>query len=746
MAHGADANYPNFDASALSMAMKQREYRLAVALVAGPIPLATATLQNLLAHALTMPTAQELYQFLQLLFCCGLPPTDAKLEGLLIAAAKNNDTLTAELLVRHGVSTSANEAECLSVAVAHANWLLVDAILETSISPAQASVSLFVVPLDAAKPDRLHVIGALLKKGATGKALEQWLVRAVEDRDSALINLLVSANAPVSGSTSAIQVAVARKDMRSLRTLLDSQDTTPQSLAAVFPIIRSGYAPPERLEATRLLLARGARGPEVDQLLVDAVADTSATRDEMLISELVRHGVNVNHANGQVIRLAVEQADVPILRLLCYANPSVAVTSAALTLLFSAKGARQTAALPMMELLLAHGVAEGSAKPALGLAVKGGPENLDIVQLLVSANPGLLDVAFEQAIALDSVQKKTPLLQYLMTKNIPQQALDRALVTEVGRMIEDTDSTVVQLLLEHGASVNYNDGEALRHGVAVGNASLVRQLLNGKHVPSQPTVTGAFRGLFHQLDAHHQPKDVSNRVQIAGELLSRDVDRRVVDSSLLLVFNSAIPEQNVEPILNLLLESNANVNVADGTSFVYAAQGTNHTLLEKLLRHQPRFRTVVPTLILSNMDEQLLVRSLEACFAHGCTADDLESNQHGRKSALLLAIERYPRSDSLAGLLLSHGCNPDFTVDGSVEPATAVEILPSLVWALAQPQKMISSSVIVALLEAGASPSRPSPVSEIAPIALAARESRPDIVQALLDCGVDPSSRDKWNR
>jgi hypothetical protein len=67
-------------------------------------------------------------------------------------------------------------------------------------------------------------------------------------------------------------------------------------------------------------------------------------------------------------------------------------------------------------------------------------------------------------------------------------------------------------------------------------------------------------------------------------------------------------------------------------------------------------------------------------------------------------------------------------------------------WALAQPQKLVSTSVLQALLNAKASPTRCAPISELSPVALAAREGRQDVVQELLKFGADPSVRDKWNR
>ncbi|KAF2675954.1 ankyrin [Lentithecium fluviatile CBS 122367] len=742
--HGAD---PNFDgASALEMAISHREYRLAVALVAGPIPLSPPSFQGLLGPALTMPTPQELYQFLQLLFCCGLPPASSALDGLLVAAAKNNDTSMAELLVRYGVSASSNGAECLKIAIAHSNWALADTVLDTSISPSHASAALAIVPSGTSRPERLHVISALVRKGANGDPVQRWLVRAVEDGDSALMNLLLNAGVPVSGSTSAIQAAVARKDTQSLRTLLKSQSTTPQSLASVFPLIGSGYAASERLEVARLLLAYGARGSGVDEALVDAVADTSTSRDVALITELVHHGADVNYRNGKAVGLAVTQADASILHLLCDAKPSLAVTSAALPSVFDTNGGRHSSTLPMMELLLAHGVEEGPAISALRIAVRGGSENLDIIQRLIAADARLLGPAFQHTIAVDSIQKKAPILKYLLTKGVPQQSLDQALAVETRLAVTNDDTTILQILLQHGGSVNYNSGEAFALGVASGNSSLLRQLLGGKDVPSRHTITKSFRHLFQELSAQSPLRGARNVAEVARELLSRGVDQPAIDSALRAVLDPVNSEDNIEPILDLLLHHHADVNVADGTCFAFAAQRNSLALFDKLLAHRPRFDTMVLTLIGSNLQEEVLLRCLKSCFEYGCTSDDLDVRLLQRKPSLVLAVERYPRSESVTKLLLQHGCNPDITVAGQVDAAGGEEMLPALVWALAQPQKTISSSVILALLEAGASPSRPSPISEVAPVALAAREGRSDVVEALLERGADPSTRDKWNR
>jgi ankyrin repeat protein len=198
----------------------------------------------------------------------------------------------------------------------------------------------------------------------------------------------------------------------------------------------------------------------------------------------------------------------------------------------------------------------------------------------------------------------------------------------------------------------------------------------------------------------------------------------------------------IEPIVNRLLNHHADVNAANGVCFVSAAK-RNPALFATLLKFQPRFTALLPSLIGSGLEEEVLLGLIEACFSHGCTADDLDLSH---PASLLLVIQKYPRSEAVVKKLLAHGCNPEASLSGIVDSAVGEEAIPALLWALAQPQKRVSSSVVIALLQAGASPTRVAPVSEMAPLALAAREGRSDIVEALLKHGADASIRDKSDR
>lgn len=738
---GAD---PNFDtASALNMAIGREDYRLAITVVRGPIPLTQASLQKLLNTTLGLSRHAARLQFVQLLLCCGLPPDSDWLSALLIDSARKNDTAGVHMMLSYGVSAAMEEAECLKVVISNRNWDLVHAILQTPISPQQASAAFKLLPQDIPQSEKHRIIQALVQKGATGPPLSYWLTRAVEEADESLMNILLGAGAPIfSSKDSPIHAAIAKKDLRSLQLLLNTRPP-PEVLATAFPLLRVGHSPRERLAVSRLLLQYGAHGAEVDKALVCAVADISSSRDSELITALCTNGANINYDNGKVLQLAVSQADLALLHLFCNSKPTVASTSAALPLAIGPDGDRHSKTLDIFDLLLTNGVEEKPALQALRIAVHGGSDNTDIVKRLVASNIKLLDPAFEYTIASEDTRSKATILNILLRMEVTQGTLDRALAAESHHVVANKDMTCTKLLLEKEASVAHNDCEAIQVAVASRDGALTEILLSGKHRPAQASLTRAFRTLF-QSDITENYDDV---IKIAHELLRCGVEQAAIDSALRLSLSNTYGSQSIDDLLHLLLRYNANVNTADGACFVFATKH-NTAVLEKLLQHGPSFSVIVPALITSKLTEETVVDALQAFFLHGCTSEALEPSGSGshKMPVLLLAMQEYPRCQNLTKLLLDHGCDPDVSAREVIDPSTGEETMPALLWALNQPQKRVSDPVIAVLVSAGASVNKVSKISETAPIALASREGRSDMVRVFLEWGTDASVRDKWNR
>jgi hypothetical protein len=395
-------------------------------------------------------------------------------------------------------------------------------------------------------------------------------------------------------------------------------------------------------------------------------------------------------------------------------------------------------------LLLNYGIEEGPASQALQVAINGGPDNIDIIERLLTASPRLLSTAFKYTTSLQDPQKKAPILDALLKMGVPQDALDQALAVEIRQAVTTNDTTSTKLLLGQGASVSHNDGEALSVAVASGNSSLMGLLLSGHHQPSRSSVTRSFRTLF--TDDKLSPDENKESIgEMARELLARGVEQSAIDAALRLILSK---EHNkyTESLVDMLLQNHVDVNTAEGTCFIFSAQKHSHTIFEKLMRHNPNFNIVVPALLSFKLQDEVVVAAIQSCLDHGCALEQLGVG-YNKPPILITAMTVYPRNSALIKLLLDNGLDSDTTIPTVIHSSSGPESVSALLWALAQPQKRISDAVISALLEAGTSVTRVSSVSETTPLMLAAREGRHEIVSTLVVRGCsDADLRDASNR
>jgi hypothetical protein len=241
--------------------------------------------------------------------------------------------------------------------------------------------------------------------------------------------------------------------------------------------------------------------------------------------------------------------------------------------------------------LLAHGVDERPALQTLQIAIRGGPENLDIVKQLIATNIRLLSPAFEYTTAIEDPLRKTPILEVLLKMGVGQDALDKALAAETRHAVSNKDTTSTKMLMEKGASVSHNDGEALSVAVTSRDSSLTTILLSGKQQPSPANVKKAFIALFAPR-SHSGPTFIDDDLyKVAQQLLACNVDPPAIDMALRVALSNP-KSSHYEPLIDMLLQYNANVNTSDGVCFVFAAQ-KHHTVFETSRRTSCQVNQVV---------------------------------------------------------------------------------------------------------------------------------------------------------
>jgi hypothetical protein len=205
-----------------------------------------------------------------------------------------------------------------------------------------------------------------------------------------------------------------------------------------------------------------------------------------------------------------------------------------------------------MNVLLARGVDEKLALEALQIAISGGPENIDIIKDLIAANIKLLSPAFEYTIAIEDPVRKAPILDVLLKMGVGQETLDMALAAETRNAVTNKDTTSAQMLVETGASVSHNDGEALSVAVAARSTMLTELLLSGKHQPSRSNATKAFRALFTEEHSGRESHEESV-FNIARILLPLGVEQPAIDSALRVALSRAEDSRYIDAQIDVLL-------------------------------------------------------------------------------------------------------------------------------------------------------------------------------------------------
>jgi len=470
-----------------------------------------------------------------------------------------------------------------------------------------------------------------------------------------------------------------------------------------------------------LLLSKGAKGEPLSRTLVSAIDGGVANLG--IIKILTDEGADVNYNEGLPLEKSVELDSIfkMILDSRTLSQSSIARIlskvfqpryfrtdraklvlqkfndTAHLNTLMLAEVESGNNRIEVVSLLLEFG-AEVDYQQGQTLVKAGEKQDVELLKLLLQKNQSSdsRNRAFLSSVGLVNGGHKLELMSLVLRAGVGQSFIDEALVAETAKTVSTGYLENVQLLVQLGASGDFNDGEALVASVSALNANLARVIIGTR--PSSSTLTKAFRTLTR---GSSTPMTIKT-VETATVLLDAGIDQPAIDAAL----RGALDPDNQhwnghsQELVDLLLQHNANVNTADGTCFLFAVHKDDIALLNKLLDHAPNFDTICSCLITSELGENTLVETLELCFRHPSAPPAMETSRRSGVSILFTAMQHYPQGRMLAKFLLNHGCTPSAVITYNLDPVIGPETLTSLLWALA-PQNNMSTGVVLALLEAG---------------------------------------------
>lgn len=189
---------------------------------------------------------------------------------------------------------------------------------------------------------------------------------------------------------------------------------------------------------------------------------------------------------------------------------------------------------------------------------------------------------------------------------------------------------------------------------------------------------------------------------------------------------------------DLLFDHEVDVDYEEGRLLESATSACNLVLIKRLLERRPSVESLSRAFhrVFDRQlpeDQALELVSLFTDYADGEIRLDVMQAVPNSPPVLFLALSQYPRSLTMAKTLLDAGYYHDQATACRVMPEIEEdETVTLLSWALLQPQKKISSSIIELLIRSGAKVNFETKLSRVTPLMLAIQARRPDIVKMLL--------------
>ncbi|KAK0712198.1 hypothetical protein B0T21DRAFT_297726 [Apiosordaria backusii] len=681
-------------------------------------------------------------------------------------------------LLAAGADVNSNKAAALSCAVKAADSAIVD-LLFTANPTATSLAAALPQSLNILDPmDRLTFTQKLVVSGAPGAEANRALVYAINahPNDLPLISLLAT-HADSSGGDALI-TAIKKENVEIVQLVLDKSSTvySQQVLQDAFVDALLVTSKIKRVAICKALLVKGVKGQTISDALLSAASDG----DIELGRVLTDYGASADHRDGQAIVGACGAGSKDVVKMLLRGQGGQVGEQ---TLVKAFQAASQVADLKRREdvfrILLDKGVKGEAVDAQLVSAAKFGDDGEGLVRLLLEhgasvdynageaiwnvtrgANMGSLKLML--GIDSDKEQQKKPnkvtLLRSLkasrkLSRDSRLQVVDwlfqagmppcEEVNIALNRVVkEDPDLRLVGLLLKNGASPLSNGCETLTDAAQMLLVDVLQLLLAGD-IP-QKDVSWTFKQAFTPETSATWFSEKG--FQVAKMLLAKGAEGESLTLALMTAIDAYDTEKDelARKFAGLLLQHKVDVSYEDGIVLQKAAQRADADLIRQVLQQNPDSRAVSLAFgyIFDHADlseeDTLRLITLFTDYHDGEERLDVMFPPVGTEPVLFRALTKFPRSVRILETLLDAGYYHDqMTTLRVMDDIDEEEQVNLLFWAISQPQKRISSSVIELLVDRGAKVNFETKVSKTTPLMLAIRAKRQDVVKCLILAGAE---------
>ncbi|KAI0871912.1 hypothetical protein GGS24DRAFT_491854 [Hypoxylon argillaceum] len=535
--NGADVNASNGEALSCAVAASSMQI-VEIILTASPLPM---TLAWVMPCALRIRDLMDRLTYAQKILDGGMPPNEVN-RALVFTIQKypNDIPLVNALLTRADTSDGLalveaikNEKHDIVELILGKKSFTVD-ILNTGFAEATRTKN---------KRMRIASCNSLLKAGASGDVVSDALLAAASDGDLEFGTILVQNGGSIEHRDGQIIVEACKSGAIDVLEMLLAGNTkvSLETLQRGFQGATQVGNLKKRAEIFRILLRRGVSGEVIDIQLVSAVRYGDEGRD--LVKLLLEYGASPDYGDGEAVERAVRSAFLGNLEILLgvaeigehargQQKPSSHTLVRGLDACWDLK--RDTRFTVIDWLFRAGKLVPSAIHSALHRAVNEQEPEERLVQLLLNnrASPvanncqTLIDATLKlSASSFDELlesrvtsedasfvfrkafrfndpslwvsERGLKIATSLLEKGANGDGVGSALVAVLKQhnpALQSVTNSFTDLLLKHGADVNYNHGEALQLTAAQGNAELLTRLLKEK--PNTETLTSAFSRLF----------------------------------------------------------------------------------------------------------------------------------------------------------------------------------------------------------------------------------------------------------
>ncbi|EGX88739.1 multiple ankyrin repeats single kh domain protein, putative [Cordyceps militaris CM01] len=678
LSYNADPNA--FNAAALCHAVIAAEITTITHLVKSPVAMKPISLGIALPHALRIGDQAARLSTNRLLVEAGAPP--AEINRALQHAIKIHpeDISLIELL---SSKADTGDGDVLSLAVEKESPELISLLLKNSTSSSEARSTALTRAMDITTRNLRHdICKLLLASGVPADTASIALLVAARDGDVALGDLLMAHGANITSNNGQAIIEACRGGSIDVLKILLKPDgqTSKKTLNEAFQAATEVRDLDKRAVVFKYLLRCGASGEFIDAQLQSAAR--YGEPGESLLKVLLAAGADPNYNSGEAVTAATRSAFLRSLQLL------------------------------------------------LGLWDDGKSQKSPSQPTLVRALKASWNLNRDTRYAIAEDLFKAGLQ--------PCEDLHMALNNAVNE--EDPEERLVRLLLTNGASATSNSCKSLVDAVQ-NMASSCLSLMLQRDI-AQKDINQAFNGAFTTETFKNWFS--SSGLETAQLLLDKGASGDALSNSLLLVMQNSTAETSdlAHRFVDILVSHGADVNYNHGQPLQQAASVANIEWTRKLLGCKPTsetlslaFQCIFDTAL--SQEEVLGLFKLFAEYRDGDAQIDVMVTLQGSEPVLVRAIKQYPRSSMILSTLLDAGYYHDQLTTCTLHTDVEEEEVTLLSWAISQPQKRVSTSVIELLVERGAKINVTSSLSGSTPLMLAVLNRRPDVVKLLLIEGAE---------